>query len=407
MIAPIELLITALFAATAALMAAVTLPAALAPLVIPRLRDPAPPSAARHTRAAATIILAARDEQAAIADTVTRALAQPAAARVIAVNDRSTDRTPEILDDLARHNPRLSVLHIERLPEGWMGKTHALHAALAHAPPATETPWILFIDADSRLETATLDAAICHAEYRHADHLVALPGYPATSTIGAAFASALYTIFLSRCVLNQLRFPRNGVGIGAFTLISQRALDAVGGLRTLRLEVVEDVKLGVLVKRARLKTAVVSAADRVTIDWQANAEALTSLLEKNFFAMARYSVPYAAALITANTLCYAAGILGIPTAILLHARSDDPLIHNPPAIAAAAAAIALSLKAIPALYLARLYHWPRAAALLTPLTAIAPAIALTHSMRTTLKQRGVRWRDHHYTLAELRKHQVW
>ena len=83
---------------------------------------------------ALSVILAARDEERSVKGSVTSLLAQdyPGTLEVIAVNDRSTDRTGEILDELATRYPgRLRVSDVESLPEGWLGKAHALYTGAA------------------------------------------------------------------------------------------------------------------------------------------------------------------------------------------------------------------------------------------------------------------------------------
>src|SRR6267142_801321 len=80
-----------------------------------------------------SIIVPARDEEAHIRETLTRLLAlEYSNYEVIAVNDRSTDSTGPIMDEIAARpesHSKLRVIHVAQLPQGWMGKTHAMWSA--------------------------------------------------------------------------------------------------------------------------------------------------------------------------------------------------------------------------------------------------------------------------------------
>ena len=113
---------------------------------VPLLRD-FRKSDCMNRNPALSVILAARDEERSVKESVVSMLDQDYSGmlEVIAVNDRSTDRTGEILEELAtKHPDSLRVLNVESLPEGWLGKTHALYIGAAEATGE----WLLFTDAD-------------------------------------------------------------------------------------------------------------------------------------------------------------------------------------------------------------------------------------------------------------------
>jgi len=69
--------------------------------------------------------------------------------RIVAIDDRSSDRTGAIMDEMAQADPRLNVLHITQPPApGWTGKNNALYTAAKDAPG----DWLLFVDSDVVLE---------------------------------------------------------------------------------------------------------------------------------------------------------------------------------------------------------------------------------------------------------------
>jgi len=90
---------------------------------------------------------------------------------VIVVNDRSTDRTGQIMDEVAASSQArglLKVIHISELPAGWLGKTHAMWTASQHA----SGDWLLFTDADVFFKPDSLRRAVAYAEAERADHVV-------------------------------------------------------------------------------------------------------------------------------------------------------------------------------------------------------------------------------------------
>ena len=134
-----------------------------------------------------SIIVPARNE----AETIEQALKTLLALdydnyEVIAVNDRSTDSTGEILERIAQsQNPHpvspqngetrmghpLRVVHHTELPAGWLGKTHAMWTAANQATG----DWLLFTDADVLFKPDSLRRALAYAESVPADHVVLFP----------------------------------------------------------------------------------------------------------------------------------------------------------------------------------------------------------------------------------------
>ena len=97
---------------------------------------------------AVSILIPARNEERHIARSVQAALASRGVEfEVVVMDDHSTDRTAEIVDTVARENPRLRLVEAPPLPQGWAGKQHACFTLAREAT----APLVLFIDADVEL----------------------------------------------------------------------------------------------------------------------------------------------------------------------------------------------------------------------------------------------------------------
>jgi glycosyltransferase involved in cell wall biosynthesis len=115
-----------------------------------------------------SIIFGARDEQEAIEEAVRSHVAQDYQdSEVIAVDDRSSDRTPQILAQLSYETARLHVISVEELPAGWLGKCNALR----RGAEAASGDWLLFTDADVVMEPFVLRRALALALHAGLDHL--------------------------------------------------------------------------------------------------------------------------------------------------------------------------------------------------------------------------------------------
>src|SRR5580704_10307974 len=131
-----------------------------------------PALASPSERVRCSVVIAARDEEARIEGTVRRLLAQQGVeAEILIVDDRSTDRTGEILRRLAKEDARVKVKRVEVLPDGWLGKCHACHVGAS----AATGDWILFTDADCWLRPDVISRAVRLAEREGADHVVISP----------------------------------------------------------------------------------------------------------------------------------------------------------------------------------------------------------------------------------------
>jgi hypothetical protein len=199
-----------------------------------------------------SIIVPARDEEADIAEALTRLLTLDYDNyEVIAVDDRSTDRTGEIIDRIAasaKAHGRLKVIHINSLPAGWLGKTHAMWTAAKQA----SGDWLLFTDADVLFKPDSLRRALAYAEAEPADHVVLLPRMIMKRPGEKMMIAFFQTLFVFGHRPWKVADPKakDHMGMGAFNLVRRRVYDAIGSYERLRMEVLDDMKLGKVVKNA-------------------------------------------------------------------------------------------------------------------------------------------------------------
>ncbi len=195
-----------------------------------------------------SVIIPARNEQFSIARTVESVALQHEVGEIIVVNDQSTDRTEEILAQLAQRIPKLRVLRTDELPARWVGKNYA--ASLGAAVASGD--WLLFTDADTYHFQGSVGRSLADA----ADHEATLVSYSPEQEIETFWEKALIPFVYCR-LAEKFAFARvndpsqpDAAANGQFILIFRDVYEAVGGHTAVRRQILEDVALARRVKQA-------------------------------------------------------------------------------------------------------------------------------------------------------------
>lgn len=307
------------------------------------------------------------------------------ALEVIAVNDRSRDETGAIIDRIAAEEPRVRALHIAELPDGWLGKCHAMQAGANRADGGL----LLFTDGDVVFAPETLHLAVRFLVGRRLDHLALMPGLVSGGYWEDAAKSYFAMLFLAgvRAWAAGSASRDIYVGIGAFNLVRRAAYEGIGGHEALRLEVADDLMLGKKIKQAGYRQEALIASDHLRLRWQEGVGGFVRGLEKNGFAAIGYSLPFLFLITVLLFLYYAVPYLGV-------------LVFRDSRVAGYAVAVLL-MHGIYGYFTSFFRNgWLLAPAL--PAAALIYLYALWRSAWITLRQGGVQWRGTFYPLEVLK-----
>jgi glycosyltransferase involved in cell wall biosynthesis len=337
-----------------------------------------------------SIVVPACNEEEAIEQALTRLVALDYDNyEVIAVNDRSTDRTGELMDGVAATpaaHARMKVFHIQTLPAGWLGKTHAMWTAARQA----SGDWILFTDADVLFQPDALRRAIAYAEAEPADHLVLFPRMIMKRPGEKMMIAFFQTLFVFGHRPWKVADPdtKDHMGVGAFNLIRRRVYEEIGTYERLRMEVLDDMKLGKVVKNAGHAQRNVFGRDLISIRWAKGGMGVVRNLTKNFFAVMSFQWP------RALLSCIALGFLNLM-----------PFVGIWLAGGWARAPYAVALFAMFAIYVGMSWKStvPPYYFFLHPISTTLFVYTMLRSMVLTLGRGGVMWRGTFYPLEELRR----
>ena len=354
----------------------------------PRLGDQPPRASAGAPLV--SIVVAARDEERGVERAMASLLAQRyAALEFVALDDRSTDRTGEILDRLAVTDARLRVVHLRELPAGWLGKNHALWLGATSA----RGEWLLFTDADVVMAPDAVSRAVAYAERAGRDVVTLFPVIPMPGLLLQAFVASGGVIFHAVLRPRKARDPksRHFVGVGAFSLVRATAYARSGGHQQIRLRPDDDLKLGKILKRSGARVDAVSGSGMVSVEWYHSLREAIDGLMKNSFSV----VEYRPVLMLAGVPLFLVAGLG-PLAALLLGTGPVRIFG----------AVTVLFQLLLHAAAAREVGAPRRAALLYPVVGVLYAWIILRALVLNLSQGGITWRGTFYSLAELRKNRV-
>lgn len=338
-----------------------------------------------------SILFSARDEAEQLPQALASLLTQDYPHyQVIAVDDRSSDATGRILHEFAAHYPHLKVIHLTELPPGWLGKSHGLQCAYETSSGA----WLVFTDADVRFEPEVLRRAMALVLQYRWDHLTPLGVVDMVGfweKVALTYCMAGFFLEAQPWRVSDLH-SRHYIGVGMFQLIRRSAYEAIGTHRRLALEVIDDMKLGKLVKQGGFRSGVAVAGEAVAVRWQAGLANIIRGTTKNFFAADNFN--------PGRVLMRALGLIVmslLPVAAVLVASDLLDRVLGLTATVIAAGLQGYSARGSGRSMLYGLTH---------PLGTVIFCYMLVRSMAVTLWRGGVLWRDTFYPLEQLKHGRV-
>lgn len=299
-----------------------------------RLRDlPELPEAAQAgPLPPTTLCIPARDEEREVGRALDSWLAQDHPdLRILVVDDGSSDRTPAILAERAAAHPgRLRVLRNDHLPDGWLGKNHALDLA-SRQPEALAADWLLFADADALAAPDLLRLAFAFLEEHPADLFTLLPALDTGAWVERLYLPVANMFFLWLVPPLRVADPHSRCccGVGSFILVRRVAYDAVGGHAGAPMEAVDDMMLAHRVKAAGYGNRVALGGPGLHIRMYHGCWSIIQGSRKNLLSFPYFFplAPVLAALILLGTLgCVLVAMTGHPGLGLLLWLLVPPLL---------------------------------------------------------------------------------
>lgn len=335
-----------------------------------------------------SVIIPALNEEATLESALQSLLAEDYPnLQILLINDRSTDQTGSIIDRMAAQDSRITPIHIHHLPEGWLGKVNALHQGMQQA----QGEWVLLTDADVHFRCGTLRKAMAFALAEQRDFVTALPDIQTQSFWLQSTALALGELMGVAAKIWEIGQPNSTsfAGVGPFNLIRREFFDRTPGLSWIKMEVSEDLGIGLMMQQAGARIAIFNGRNQLLWTWYPSLRDMVKGLEKNLFPLIgqyRYT--------TALSFCVLLWLTVLAPCAAFYPHGISWLTW---------VGFAALLVHIPYAYLfSRWLNFPFMAGLFLPVGKLILSVILLNSAWMCWRRKGIVWRGTLYPLEQLR-----
>jgi glycosyltransferase involved in cell wall biosynthesis len=238
---------------------------------------------AAATAGAVTAIVPARNEESVIATCLASLANQPEIVEILVVDDQSTDRTARIVSSLMEKIPNLRLLESGGLPDGWVGKNHALWVGVQQAKCA----WLLFTDADAEHDRGSVSRALQIASEQGAALVSFSPEQITETWYEKALIPFIYLRLTKRFSYGNVNDPNSPAAAanGQFLMMRRDVYDAIGGHAGIAGEVLEDIALAMRVKAAGHRISFSSGKGIVRVRMYRSFQAMWEGWNKNLYRL--------------------------------------------------------------------------------------------------------------------------
>ena len=288
------------------------------------------------------------------------------------------------MEEFAKTYPHFNTISIQELPEGWLGKTHAMQKGSELA----SGEYLLFTDGDVLFEKNAVSKAMQICLENKLDHLCFAPKLHSTSWLLSSLNIFFGTLLLMFSKIS--RIGKHGTfyaGIGAFNLVKRSAYQSIGEHKKLHFEIVDDVMLGRLLSFSGFSCAMVYGKNLISLTWYTNIKEIIVGCEKNGFTTAEYSVP---------VVC----LIGF-SMLYLYFLPFVLIFFSPP-LAQAGFAFSFLLMQGVFFEIARRFGYNPLTSLLVPFSAWIVYFAQIRSAFLNLSRGKIIWRETSYPLKKLK-----
>ncbi|CDO58319.1 Glycosyl transferase/GT2 [Candidatus Phaeomarinobacter ectocarpi] len=254
------------------------------------------PSTPDPVNSSVAVVIPARDEADTIATTLASLTSQSFSGtlKIVVVDDQSSDGTGGIARAASTEKIAIEVINGTDLPEGWSGKVWAMSQGVEAACAGSELPdYILLTDADIEYAPHVLDKMVRTADAHSYTFVSLMARLDARGLWGQLLVPAFIYFFqlIYPFAKANTRYDSLAAAAGGCFLVRRDALEAAGGLASIKSDIIDDCALAKALKRARPAQDTLTALTHEVHSRRDNRtmESIWNMVARTAFTQLRYS----------------------------------------------------------------------------------------------------------------------
>ena len=246
-----------------------------------------------------TAIVPMRNEIDNVDSCLTSLLSDPAVGKIIVVDDHSSDGSKDAVRRHC-HVTRVELLSAPELQEGWSGKSNACYTGAL----ASDSSWLLFIDADTFITSDIVSKSVGLAETKKLDAVTCFGGLRCRGFWDKIAVPFYFTLLNAFVKFGGKKKGEGSYFMGSFILIRRSEYFRIGGHAAVAGELVEDKALSDVALRSGLSIEMAYAPKLLSAELEPGFKNGTQALSREVLASMRLRPLSAVSLAFALTLLF-------------------------------------------------------------------------------------------------------
>lgn len=213
---------------------------------------------------------------------------------IIVFDDESTDNTSQLVQSFILKDKRIKLLESNGLPDAWLGKNFACHQLAQKA----KGDYLLFLDADVRINHSLLNDSVCYLQKHHLKLLSIFPKQTQKSLGEKVSIPVMNYILLTLLPLTFVQnspFTSHSAANGQFMLFSANTYRKIMPHKKFKESAIEDIAIARYFKRKRLKITCITSEERIICRMYTSYQEAINGFSKNILMFFGNKAPLAVA----------------------------------------------------------------------------------------------------------------